>query len=103
MKLFVGGVPYSVTEEQLTELFAAHGELKEVHIATDKETGKSRGFAFITFKSHKEGAAAIEALKGTKIEGRKLTIQESNRGGGRGGRGGRGGQGGRDRGRRDRR
>ncbi|MEE2812509.1 MAG: hypothetical protein VX627_05745 [Candidatus Thermoplasmatota archaeon] len=103
MKLFVGGVPYSVTEEQLTELFAAHGELKEVHIATDKETGKSKGFAFITFKSHKEGAAAIEALKGTKIEGRKLTIQESNRGGGRGGRGGRGGQGGRDRGRRDRR
>ena len=85
MKLFIGGVPYSVTEDQLTEIFAAHGELKEVHIATDRETGKSKGFAFVTYKSHKEGAAAIEALKGTQIEGRKLTIQESKPRGDRGG------------------
>jgi CxxC-x17-CxxC domain-containing protein len=118
MKLFIGGVPYSATEEQLTEIFAAHGELKEVHIAKDHETGNSKGFAFITYKSHEEGAAAIKALKGTQIEGRKLTIQESNRGGSRGGGGGGGrggdrrggGGGGRggdrrggDRGRRDRR
>ncbi|MEE3082480.1 MAG: hypothetical protein VX320_00130 [Candidatus Thermoplasmatota archaeon] len=108
MKLFIGGIPYSTTEEQLTEIFSAHGELKEVHIAKDKESGNSKGFAFITYKSHKEGAAAIVALKGTQLEGRKLTIQESNRGGGRDG-GGRGGGRGRDRrggggrGRRDRR
>ena len=101
MKLFIGGVPYSVTEEQLTEIFSAHGDLKEVHIATDRETGKSKGFAFITYKSHKEGAAAIEALKGTQIEGRKLTIQESkpNEGRNRGGKR----QNDRGRGRRDRR
>ena len=105
MKLFIGGVPYSATEEQLTVIFAAHGELKEVHIATDRETGKSRGFAFVTYKSHKEGATAIEALKGTKIEGRKLTIQESKPSGGRdrGGRGGGRRQNDRGRGRRDRR
>ena len=108
MKLFIGGVPYSTTEEQLTEIFVAHGELKEVHIAKDKETGNSKGFAFVTYKSYKEGEAAIEALKGTKLEGRKLTIQESKPRGGsdKGGRGGRGGgrsQNDRGRGRRDRR
>ena len=106
MKLFIGGLPYSTSEEQLTELFVAHGELKEVHIAKDKETGNSKGFAFVTYKSYKEGEAAIEALKGTKIEGRKLTIQESKPKGGRD-RGGRGGGGNRQndrgRGRRDRR
>ena len=102
MKLFIGGVPYSTTEEQLTEIFVAHGELKEVHIAKDKETGNSKGFAFVTYKSYKEGTAAIEALKGTKLEGRKLTIQESKPRGG-GGRGGGGRQNGRGRGRRDRR
>mgnify|MGYP001156941714 FL=1 len=96
MKLFIGGVPYSATEEQLTELFSPHGELKEVHLAMDKETGKSKGFAFVTFKSYKKGEAAIEALKGTKMDGRKLTIQESKpKGGGR--------QNNRGRGRRDRR
>ena len=106
MKLFIGGLPYSTTEEQLTEIFVAHGELKEVHIAKDKETGNSKGFAFVTYKSNKEGVAAIEALKGTKIDGRKLTIQESKPTGGRD-RGGRGGggrrQNDRGRGRRDRR
>ena len=105
MKLFIGGLPYATTEEQLTELFVAHGELKEVHIAKDKETGNSKGFAFVTYKSYKEGAAAIEALKGTQIEGRKLTIQESKPKGGRdrGGRGGGRRQNDRGRGRRDRR
>ena len=105
MKLFIGGVPYSATEEQLTEIFAAHGELKEVHIAKDRETGNSRGFAFVTYKSYKEGGAAIEALKGTTIDGRKLTIQESKPKGGRdrGGRGGGQRRNERGRGRRDRR
>ena len=104
MKLFVGGVPYSATEEQLTEIFAAHGELKEVHLVTDKETGNSKGFAFVTYKSHKEGTAAIEALKGTQMDGRRLNIQESKPKEGRGGRGGGGRrQKDRGRGRRDRR
>ncbi len=97
MKLFIGGIPYSATEEQLTEIFSPHGELKEVHLVTDKETGKSKGFAFVTFKSYQKGAEAIEALKGTKMDGRKLTIQESKpSGGGRR-------QNNRGRGRRDRR
>jgi RNA recognition motif-containing protein len=88
-------------------LFAAHGELKEVSIATDRETGKSRGFAFIKFASRKAGEAALKELNGTDVNGRKLSVQESNdsRGGSRGGgRGGsrQGGRGGRDGGRRRR-
>jgi len=82
-KLFVGGVSYDATEDELREIFAAHGELKEVHIATDRETGRSRGFAFITFASQKAGLAAIEQLNGTKLHGRKITVQESNPSGGR--------------------
>ena len=96
MKLFIGGIPYSATEEQITELFSPHGELKDVHLAMDKETGKSTGFAFVTLKSYKQGEGAIEALKVTKMDCRKLTIQESKpKGGGR--------QNNRGRGRRDRR
>ena len=82
-KLFVGGVSYDATEDELREIFAAHGELKEVHIATDRETGRSRGFAFITFASQKAGLAAIGELNGTKLHGRKITVQESNPSGGR--------------------
>ncbi|MBR85021.1 MAG: RNA-binding protein, partial [Euryarchaeota archaeon] len=63
--------------------FSAHGELKEVHIATDKETGRSKGFAFITFSSKKEGLVAIKELNGSEIHSRKITVQESKPSGGR--------------------
>jgi CxxC-x17-CxxC domain-containing protein len=107
IKLFVASLSYETSEDELRELFAAHGELKEVSIATDRETGKSRGFAFIKFASRKAGEAALKELNGTDVNGRKLSVQESNdsRGGSRGGgRGGsrQGGRGGRDGGRRRR-
>jgi len=81
LKLFIGGVSYDATEDDLREAFSAHGQLKEVHIATDRETGRSKGFAFITFASKKDGLAAIKALHETKIHGRKISVQESNPGG----------------------
>ena len=81
LKLFVGGVSYDASEEELREIFSAHGKLKEVHIATDRETGRSKGFAFITFSSKKDGLAAIKALHESKIHGRKISVQESNPGG----------------------
>ena len=81
LKLFIGGVSYDATEDDLREAFSAHGELKEVHIATDRETGRSKGFAFITFSSKKDGLAAIKALHESKIHGRKISVQESNPGG----------------------
>ena len=82
-KLFVGGVSYDATEDELRGIFSAHGELKEVHIATDRETGRSRGFAFVTFTSKKAGLAAIRELNNTKLHGRKMSVQESNPSGGR--------------------
>jgi RNA recognition motif-containing protein len=98
-KMFIGGLPYEVSEEELSALFAEHGELKEVHIATDRETGKSKGFAFVTYASHADGKKALPSLKGLKVGGRKLTVQEAKSGGGRGG----GGRGGNRGGRNDRR
>jgi CxxC-x17-CxxC domain-containing protein len=92
-KMFIGGLPYETTEEELTELFVEHGKLKEVHIATDRETGKSKGFAFVTYETYTVGKKALPSLKSLKIGGRKLTVQEAKSGGG-GGRGGRGGGGG---------
>jgi RNA recognition motif-containing protein len=97
-KMFIGGLPYEVNEEELTALFAEHGELKEVHIATDRETGKSKGFAFVTYASHADGKKALPSLKSLKVGGRKLTVQEAKSGGGRGG-----GRGGNRGGRNDRR
>ena len=81
LKLFIGGVSYDATEDDLREAFSTHGQLKEVHIATDRETGRSKGFAFITFASKKDGLAAIKALHESKIHGRKISVQESNPGG----------------------
>jgi RNA recognition motif-containing protein len=81
LKLFIGGVSYDATEDDLREAFSAHGQLKEVHIATDRETGRSKGFAFITFSSKKDGLAAIKALHESNIRGRKISVQESNPGG----------------------
>jgi CxxC-x17-CxxC domain-containing protein len=103
-KMFIGGLPYETTEDELSELFSEHGDVKDVHIATDRETGKSRGFAFVTYTNRKEGSEALGKLKGTKMSGRSITIQESKpRGGGGGGRGRGGDGGGRGGGRRERR
>ena len=83
LKLFIGGVSYDASEDELREIFSAHGELKEVHIATDRETGRSRGFAFVTFSNKKEGLSAIKDLNGSEIHSRKITVQESKPSGGR--------------------
>ena len=99
MKLFVGSVSWDASEDDLRKAFAEHGTVTEVHIAKDRETGKSRGFAFISFPNKKEGAAAVKKLDGAEFFGRKLSVQESNAGGGKRG----GNRGGRDGGRRPRR
>jgi len=100
-KLYVGGLPYSVTEQQLTETFGAHGTVASAKIIADKFTGQSRGFGFVEMSSDAEAAAAITALNGTDMGGRTLTVNEakpmesrsgSGGGGGFGGRGGGGGK-----------
>jgi RNA recognition motif-containing protein len=101
-KLYVGGLPYSATEQQLNELFGAHGTVASVKIIADKFTGQSRGFGFVEMSSDSEANAAITALNGTDMGGRTLTVNEAKpmeqrSGGGGGGFGGRGGSGKRDR------
>ena len=97
-KIYVGGLPYSTTEQQLSDLFAAHGSVASARIITDKFTGQSRGFGFVEMNSDAEAQAAITALNGTDLGGRTLTVNEARpqepRSGGGGGRGGYGGSGG---------
>lgn len=100
MKLYVGNMNFRTTEESLEQLFSNYGEVQEVAVITDRETGRPRGFAFVTMDDE-GGKQAIEEVNGTEFEGRTLTVNEAkpreNRGGGGGG--GRGGGGGGGRGR----
>ena len=89
MKLYVGNLSYSTTQDTLQTEFAAHGQVQEVAIITDRETGRPRGFAFVTMANEEEGRAAIETLNGYEIDGRTVTVNEArpktDRGGGGGG------------------
>jgi RNA recognition motif-containing protein len=102
-KLYVGGLPYSVTEGQLQALFAEHGTVESVRVITDRFTGQSRGFGFVEMTSSAEAQKAIDSLNGTQLDGRTLVVnearpQEKRAGGGGFGGGGGGGGGGGDRG-----
>ncbi|MEC4889414.1 MAG: RNA-binding protein [Nitrospira sp.] len=100
-KLYVGGLPYSATETQLTTLFATHGTVESARVIADKFTGQSRGFGFVEMSTPEEAKAAIAALNGSQMDGRSLTVNEAKPqeprtgGGGGGGRfsGGGGGRG----------
>ena len=96
-KIYVGGLPYSTTEQQLSDLFATHGAVASARIITDKFTGQSRGFGFVEMSSA-DAQRAIQSLNGKDMGGRPLRINEAQErqggGGGGGGRGPRGGGGG---------
>jgi RNA recognition motif-containing protein len=99
MKIYVGNLSYNTDQDALRDLFAQHGEVEDVHVPTDRQTGRPRGFAFVTMPNDSEAQAAIAALNGTELDGRSLNVNEARprpEGGGRGGsrggdRGGRGG------------
>src|SRR5215813_3865792 len=76
-KIYVGGLPYSATEQQLSDLFAAHGSVASARIITDKFTGQSRGFGFVEMSADAEAQAAITALNGSEMGGRTLTVNEA--------------------------
>ena len=100
-KIYVGGLPYAATEQQLSDLFAQHGAVESARVITDKFTGQSRGFGFVEMSSDEEAQKAIAALNGTQMDGRTLTVNEAKpmeprSGGGGGGRGGFGGGAGRN-------
>lgn len=97
MNIYVGNLSYNADEQSLGDLFAAYGEVSNVRIMTDRETGRPRGFAFVEMPSDAEATQAIAALNGQESLGRQLKINEArpreDRGGARGGGGGRGGYG----------
>src|ERR1043165_1965774 len=100
-KLFVGNLSFDTTENDLQDKFAAHGNVTQVDIPQDRMTNKPRGFGFVTMSSKEEATAAVNALNGTDLHGRALTVNEARpreeRGGGGGGGGSRGGYGGKRR------
>ena len=101
--IFVGNLSFNTVEDELRQLFQTYGQVDRVSILTDRETGRSRGFAFVEMANAEEGEKAIAALNGTDVGGRTINVNEARpkayRPGGGGGGGGRGGDRG-DRGRR---
>jgi len=93
LKIFVGNMSFDTSEDGLRAAFAAHGNVEDVAVITDRDTGRPRGFAFVTMP---DSAArdAIEALNGTDLDGRTLNVNEARPKTDRGGRGGGGGGGG---------
>jgi cold-inducible RNA-binding protein len=77
MKLFVGNLSFDTTEAELEELFAPFGTVADAKVITDQNTGRSRGFGFVTLKNTAEGQAAIKALSGKNVGGRNLTVNEA--------------------------
>ena len=101
-KLYVGGLPYTTTDQQLQDLFAQHGTVSSAKVISDRYTGRSRGFGFVEMATSEEAQKAIAALNGTQYEGRALVVNEAKppekrerSWGGGGGGGSRGGGGGR--------
>jgi RNA recognition motif-containing protein len=103
-KLYVGNLSFQTTDDQLTQIFSEYGQVARASVVTDRETGRSRGFAFVEMATAEEANAAMEALNGQMVEGRTLTVniarpreggpRRSFGGGGGGGFGGGGGGGG---------
>ncbi len=96
-KIYVGNLPWSTTSASLETLFSAHGTVRSAEVISDRDTGRSRGFGFVEMESDEGCQAAIQALNGTEMEGRAITVNEARErspGGGGGGGGGRGGYGG---------
>src|SRR2546428_10891428 len=93
-KLYVGNLPFDITENDLRDMLSQHGPVNEISVIMDKITGKARGFAFVTMNTEEAAKAAIQALHGKEWKGPALTVNEARareeRSGGGGGYGGKG-------------
>jgi RNA recognition motif-containing protein len=100
-RIYVGNLPFTTNEQELSDLFGQHGAVESVRIVTDRDTGRSRGFAFVEMSTEEDAERALSSLQGTDFGGRTLTVSEARApqrsgggfGGGRGGAGGYGGGG----------
>ena len=77
MRIFVGNLDWAITEDELERLFEPYGEVERAQVITDRETGRSRGFAFVELPNATEANAAIAGLNGTSVGGRPLTVNEA--------------------------
>ena len=93
-RIYCGNLSFKATEDDVRQLFAAHGEVTDVHVVMDRETGRSRGFAFVEMADENQAKAAIAALDGSRHQDRNLKVNEAQPREERGGGGGRGGYGG---------
>ena len=88
-KIFVGGLSWDTNDQGLSEAFSRFGDIEEAKVITDRETGRSRGFGFVTFDSEEAVQKAVSEMNGTELDGRTLKVDvaaERSRGGGGGGR-----------------
>jgi RNA recognition motif-containing protein len=94
VRLYVGNLPYSASEDTLRQLFSSYGQVTDVNIITDRATGRAKGFGFVEMASDTDAQSAIQNLNGYQLDGRALTVSEAREretggGGRRGGYGGR--------------
>ncbi len=88
MNIYIGNLPYSISEDELRDLFAAHGEVSSANIIMDRDSGRSKGFGFIEMSDNAQGEAAINAINETDVQGRSVRVngarpRNDNRSGGR--------------------
>ncbi len=76
-RLYVGNLPYSMTEDELRQVFEEYGEVASVTVITDRDTGRSKGYGFVVMSSEEEAAAAISGLNGADVKGRTLKVDRA--------------------------
>jgi len=77
LRIYVGNLPYSVTSEDLTEMFGEHGSVSDVTVVMDRDTGRSKGFGFVEMQNNTEADRAIKELNGSAQQGRTLTVNQA--------------------------
>ena len=76
-KVFVGGLPFATTDDELKEIFAAHGAVASATVVRDRDSGRSKGFGFVEYENDDEGKAAETALNGSEIGGRSISVAQA--------------------------
>ncbi len=77
MNIYIGNLPYSITEDELRDLFATHGEVTSANIIIDRDSGRSKGFGFIEMPEKNSGESAINAINETDVQGRNVRVNEA--------------------------
>ena len=77
MNIYIGNLPYSISEDELRDLFAAHGEVTSANIIIDRDSGRSKGFGFVEMPNKAQGETAINAINETDVQGRNVRVNEA--------------------------